>query len=99
MKSKNVKEKNEVKMFDVQEFTKRHTKEELEAVREFVKGKAGDIRQLKKVQYNMCDMDPYMMGLYNGLELAKSILTDKQPKYYASCRIEESGGEYAEYGA
>lgn len=32
--------------------------------------------------------DDYNQGLYNGLELALSIMCDKEPKYAQPCRIE-----------
>lgn len=38
------------------------------------------IKTLKNVQENNLE-DNYMVGLYNGMELAVSILEDRKPKY------------------
>ena len=42
--------------------------------------KLEQIKILKNVQENNLD-DNYMVGLYNGMELAVSILEDRKPKY------------------
>lgn len=45
--------------------------------------KIDDVRDLLKVQGfdGTWNYDPYMMGLYNGLELALAVLEGRQPEY------------------
>ena len=43
--------------------------------------KLEQIKTLKNVQENNNLEDNYMVGLYNGMELAVSILEDRKPKY------------------
>ena len=49
-----------------------------------LKKKIAQVRKMKKVHYDATKpMDAYFAGLYNGIEYALSILTDKEPKYKA----------------
>lgn len=55
---------------------------------EFVGRKVDEIEELQKVHLKSCT-DPYMIGLYNGMELAKSMLTGVNPVYFAEVAIKE----------
>ncbi|WP_313757174.1 hypothetical protein [Tissierella sp.] len=45
--------------------------------------KLDDLSNLKKIQGSICTIDKgdYMLGLYNGLELALSVMEDREPEY------------------
>ena len=52
--------------------------------------KAEEIQGLLDVQVNMCVSD-YQIGLYNGLVLALSVLTGKEPVFYEQKGDSEDG--------
>lgn len=47
------------------------------------KEKLNEIVELLKIHEDLgfCDKDPYYLGLYNELELALSIILDKEPEF------------------
>jgi hypothetical protein len=61
--------------------------------------KINALKEIKDVQAQpgnlYSDNDNYMVGLYNGLELALSILTGEEPQYKPTRAIEETGGSKA----
>ena len=59
-----------------------------EIAAEIIGQKVNDITELLKVQRNV-SVDAYMIGMYNGMELCKSILTGEEPVYL--CQDEETG--------
>lgn len=58
---------------------------------DFVGSKVEEIEALQAVHLKSCT-DPYMIGLYNGMELVKSMLTGTPPVYFSETAIKEVVG-------
>lgn len=67
-------------MRDLKEKTRKEVKAEL---REEYNKKIEALEDLKVMQaYSTDETDPYMVGLYNGLELACSVISNREPKFH-----------------
>lgn len=52
-----------------------------------------EIQGMNLMSMNGIEDSPYMMGMYNGMELMVSILEDRKPEFCSMCPMDSESGE------